>query len=99
MAAKTKSFLYFRYKLLHNFWFLHDFELINLYLMFFDKNDLYLTFIFKMATTNTQIKTFFMHVNFNIINNICLLEIWKINYLFRRLGCKAFEAMFKYSIL
>ena len=40
MAAKTTSFLYFCYKLLHNFWFLHDFELINLCLMFFDQKDL-----------------------------------------------------------
>ena len=37
MAAKTTSFLYFCYKLLHDFWFLHDFELINLCLMFLIK--------------------------------------------------------------
>ena len=77
MAAKAKSFLYFCYKLLHDYWFLHDFELINLCLMFFNKNDFYLTFKFKMVTTNTRIKAFFMHVNYNIINNICLMDIWK----------------------
>ena len=64
MATNTISFLYFCYKLLHDFWFVHDFELINLCLMFFDQNDLYLTFKFKMVTTNTQIKAFYMHVNY-----------------------------------
>ena len=43
--------------------------------MFFDQNDLYLTFKFKMVAANTQIKAMFMHVNYNIINNICLNEI------------------------
>ena len=43
--------------------------------MFFDQNDLYLTFKVKMVTVNTQIKTIFMHVNYNIINDICLMEI------------------------
>ena len=75
MAAKTTSFLYFCYKLLHDFWLLHDFVLINLCLMCVDQNDLYLTFKFKMVTTKRQIKVFFMHVNYNIINNICLMEI------------------------
>ena len=74
MAARTTSFLYF-YKLLHDFWFLRDFKLINLCLMFFDQNNLYLTFKFKMVTANRQIKVFFMHMNYNIINNICLKEI------------------------
>ena len=46
--------------LLHDFWFLHDLELINLGLMFFDQNDLYLTLKFKMVTANTQIKAVFM---------------------------------------
>ena len=59
MTAKTTSFLYFCYKLLHDFWFLHDFELINLCLMFFDQNDLYLTFKLKMVTADRQIKVFF----------------------------------------
>ena len=36
------SFLYFCYILLHDIWFLHDLELINLCPMIFDKNDLYL---------------------------------------------------------
>ena len=54
---------------------MHDFELIHLCLMFFDQNDLYLTFKFKMVTANTQIKAFFVHVNYNIIHNICLMEI------------------------
>ena len=75
MAAKTTSFLYFCYKLLHDFWFLHNFEWKNLCFMFFDQNDLYLIFKFKMVTPNRQIKVFFMHVNYNIINNICLIEI------------------------
>ena len=75
MAAKTTFFLYFWYKLLHDFWFLYDFELRNLCLMFFDQNDLYLTFKFKMVTANRQMKVFFMHMNYNIINNICLMEI------------------------
>ena len=39
------------------------------------KNDLYLTLNFKMVTANRQIKVFFMHVDYNIINNICLIEI------------------------
>ena len=51
MAAKTTYFLYFCCKLLHDFWFLHDFELINC-LMFNDQNDLYLTFKFKMVAAN-----------------------------------------------
>ena len=59
MAAKTESFLYFCYKLLHDFWFLHDFELINLFLLFLDQNDLYLTFKCKMATANTTNKSVF----------------------------------------
>ena len=59
MAAKTTPFLYFCYELLYDFWFLHDFVLINLCLMFFDQNDLYLTFKFKMVTANTQLKAFF----------------------------------------
>ena len=63
LAAKTTSFLYFCYTLLHDFWFLHDLELINLCLMFFDQSDLYLTFLFKTVTANTQIKAVFMHVN------------------------------------
>ena len=63
MAAKTTSVLYFCYILLYDFLFLHDLELTNLCLRFFDQNDLNLTF-------NTQIKAVFMHVNYNIINNI-----------------------------
>ena len=43
--------------------------------MFFDQNDFYLTFKFQMVTVNTQIKVIFMHVSYNIINDICLLEI------------------------
>ena len=74
MTAKTTSVLYFCYILLHDFWFLHDLELINLCLMFFYENELYLTFKFKTVTAATQIKTVFMHVNYNIINNICLME-------------------------
>ena len=49
-------------------------NLINLCLIFFDQNDLNLTFKFKMVTSNTEIKAFFMHVNYNIINN-GLMEI------------------------
>ena len=74
MAAKTTSALYFCYILLYDFWFLHDSELINLCLMFFDRNDLCLTFKFKMVTANTHIKAVFMHVNYIVINNICLME-------------------------
>ena len=74
MAAKKTSVLYFCYILLHDFWFLRVLELINLCLMFFDQNDLDLTFKFKMVTTNTQRKTVFMHVSYNIIDNICLME-------------------------
>ena len=43
--------------------------------MFYDQNDLYLTSKFKLVTVNTQIKAIFMHVNYNIINDICLMEI------------------------
>ena len=38
--------------------------------MFFDQKDQYLTFKFKLVTVNTQMKAIFMHVNYNIINNI-----------------------------
>ena len=74
MAAKTTSVLYFCYIFLQDFWFLHDLELINLCLIFFDQNDLNLIFKIKMVTGNTLIKAFFMHVNYNIVNNICLME-------------------------
>ena len=74
MAAKTTSVLYFCYILLHDFWFLHDLELIILCLIFFDQNDLCLTFKFKMITADTHIKTVFLHVNYNVRNNICLME-------------------------
>ena len=30
-----------------------------------------------MVTTNTELKRFFMHVNYNIIDNICLIGILK----------------------
>ena len=60
---------------MHDSWFLYDFELINLCLMFFYQNDLYLTLKFKMGTANTEMKAVFMHVNYNIMNKICLLEI------------------------
>ena len=43
----------------------------------FDQNDLYLTSKFKMVTGNTQRKTVFMHVNYNITNNIFLMELKK----------------------
>ena len=43
--------------------------------MFFDQNDLYLTFKFEMFTANTQMKAIFMHVSYNIINSMCLIEI------------------------
>ena len=75
MTAKTTSVLYFCYILLHDFWFLHDLELTNLCLMFFDQNDLCLTFKFKMVTANTHIKAVFMHVNYNVINSICLVSM------------------------
>ena len=77
MAAKTISVLYFCYILSHNFWYLHDLELINLCLMFFDQNDLCLTFKFKMVNANTNKTAVFMHVNYNIINNICLMKKMK----------------------
>ena len=83
MAAKTTSFLYFCYKLLHDFWFQHDFELINLWLMFFDQNDLYLTSKCKMVTANRQITVFLMHVNYNIINNICSMKIYEVDCVWR----------------
>ena len=74
MAAETTSVLYMCYILFHDFWFLHDLKLINLCLMFFDQNDLCLTFKFKMVTANTHIEAVFMHVNYNVINNICSME-------------------------
>ena len=40
----------------------------------FDQNDLYLTFKFKMVTADTQIRAVVMHVNYDIMNNICLME-------------------------
>ena len=36
-----------------------------------------------MVTANRQIKVFFMHMNYNIINNICLMEIQKVDYVLR----------------
>ena len=33
-----------------------------------------MTFKFLMVTTNTHMKAVFVHVNYNIINNICLME-------------------------
>ena len=69
MTAKTTYVLYFCYILLHDFLFLHDLELINLCLMFFDQNDLCLKFKFKMVSANTHIKAVFMHVNYTVINN------------------------------
>ena len=54
MTAKSTSFLYLCCTLTHNFRFLHDLELINLSIMFLDKNDLYLNFKFKLITANTQ---------------------------------------------
>ena len=54
MAAKTTSVSYFCYILLHDFWFLHDLELIHLCIMLFDQNDLCLTFKFKIVTANTH---------------------------------------------
>ena len=59
MTAKTTSFLYFCYKSFHDLWFLHDLELINLFLLFFEQNDLYLTFKVKMVTANSQIIFFY----------------------------------------
>ena len=73
MATKTTYICsIFCYILLQDFWFLHDLELIILCLMFFDQNDLYLIFNFKMVIANTQMKAVFIHVNYNIINNIYL---------------------------
>ena len=69
MAAETTPFLYFGCTLTHNFRFLYDLELINVFVMF------YLTFKFRMVTANTQIKAFFMHLNYNIKNNTCVMEI------------------------
>ena len=80
MAAKTTSVLYFSFILLHDFWFLHGLELINLCLMFLDQNDLCLTFKFKTVTANTHIKAVFMHVHYNMINNICLIKNKNIDY-------------------
>ena len=77
MAAKTTSILYFCYILLHHFWFLNDLDLINLCVMFFYQNDLHLTFKIEMVTAYTQIKAVFMHVSYNIMNNICLMETKK----------------------
>ena len=73
MAAKTTSFLYFHCTLTLNFRFLHDLELINLSVMFFDENDVYLTFKFRMVTDKKS-KCVFMHLNYNI----------KKTYLFNR---------------
>ena len=38
--------------------------------MFFDPNDLCLTFKLKMVSANPHINAFFMHVSYNVINNI-----------------------------
>ena len=71
MVAKTTSVVYFCFKLFHDFWvFFYDLELLNLCFMFFEQNELYLTFKFKIFITNTQIKAVFMLVNYYIINNI-----------------------------
>ena len=69
----------------------HDLELMNLSVMFLDKNDLYLTFKFKMVTGNTQIKACFMHLNYiyTIKNSTCLMVIQNIDRTIRpiRLQC------------
>ena len=70
----------FFYILLHDFWFMHDLELINLCLMFCCQNDLYLTFKFKMVTTNTQIKAVFIHVNYNHKQHLFNGKLKKIDY-------------------
>ena len=75
MTAKTACFKIFLLNIIARFLVLHDLGLTKLFLIFFDQNDLYLTFKFKMVTINTQIKAIFMHVDYNIINNICLMEI------------------------
>ena len=74
MTAKTTPVLYFCYILLHDFWFLYDLELINLCLVFFNQNELYLTFKFKMVIANTQIKAVFMHVNYIFIKKYHLFN-------------------------
>ena len=43
-------------------------ELIHLCLVFFDKNDLYLTFNIKMVTANTQKKAVFIYHKQHLIN-------------------------------
>ena len=74
MAAEKHIFPIFFLNIIARFLVLHHLELINLSIMFPDQNGLYFTFKFKMVTTSTQIKTFPMYVNYDIINNICLLE-------------------------
>ena len=48
---------------MHIVWFLLDLQLINLYVMFFDQDDLYLTFSSKMVTATKIIYVFLMHLN------------------------------------
>ena len=67
--------------------------LIDLCLMFFDQNDLYLIFKFKMVTANAQINAVFMQMNYNIINNICLLEDSKIDYVIRQIRLQGIHSI------
>ena len=96
---KLHFFPYFCYTLFHDFWFLHNLELLNWCLMFFDQNDLCLTFKFKMVTANTKIKTVFIHVNYNINTFLFNGKLKKIDYVIRRLCCNAFETVYEHSIL
>ena len=77
MAVETSSFLYFSFTLRHNFRFLHYLELINLSVMSLDKKDLYLTLKFRMVT-NTQIKAFFVHLNYNKKTSLRLLRYERV---------------------
>ena len=76
MAAKTTCVPNLCYILLHDFWFLQYLKLINLCLMFFrSKWSLFDLQIQNCYRRHTH-KTVFMHVNYNIINNICLSDIY-----------------------
>ena len=52
-----------------------------------------LTFKLKDVTANTQIKTFFMHVNNNIRNNINLMRK-KIDYVIRQIRLEGIRNYF-----
>ena len=89
MASKTTSFLFLCYKLLYDFWFLHDFELITLCLMISRSKGHLLDLKIQNDYRQHTNKSVFLQLNYNII--LCLMEIEKIDYVIRRIRLQGFR--------